>query len=94
LEGQTIVTERLTIKGFIESLHSCNYSFVRFEVLKAVSIKNAVFKEYNNPVRTSHETHYVSATEPSQLMLCKIRDFHGGDNEECRLMRYNFMWIL
>jgi hypothetical protein len=27
---------------------------------------------YRNPVRTSQETHYVSATEPSQLMLCKI----------------------
>jgi hypothetical protein len=27
---------------------------------------------YKNPVRTSRETHYVSATEPSQLMLCKI----------------------
>jgi hypothetical protein len=27
---------------------------------------------YRNPVRTSQETHYVSATEPSQLMPCKI----------------------
>jgi hypothetical protein len=27
---------------------------------------------YRTPVRTSQETHYVSATEPSQLMLCKI----------------------
>jgi hypothetical protein len=27
---------------------------------------------YRNPIRTSQETHYVSATEPSQLMLCKI----------------------
>jgi hypothetical protein len=30
---------------------------------------------YKNPVRTSRtsqETHYVSATESSQLMLCKI----------------------
>jgi hypothetical protein len=26
---------------------------------------------YKNPVRTSQETHYVSATEPSRLMLCK-----------------------
>jgi hypothetical protein len=24
-----------------------------------------------------HETHYVSATEHSQLMLCKICSFHG-----------------
>jgi hypothetical protein len=27
---------------------------------------------YKNPVRTSHETHYVSTTEHSQLILCKI----------------------
>jgi hypothetical protein len=27
---------------------------------------------YKNPVRTSQETQYVSVTEPSQLMLCKI----------------------
>jgi hypothetical protein len=27
---------------------------------------------YENPVRTSQETQYVSATELSQLMLCKI----------------------
>jgi hypothetical protein len=27
---------------------------------------------YKPPVRTSQETHYVSATEPSQLMLCKV----------------------
>jgi hypothetical protein len=29
---------------------------------------------------------YVSATEPSQLILCKILGFHGGDYEECRLL--------
>jgi hypothetical protein len=27
---------------------------------------------YKNTVRTSQETHYVSATESSRLMLCKI----------------------
>jgi hypothetical protein len=27
---------------------------------------------YKTPVRTSQETHYVSATELSRLMLCKI----------------------
>jgi hypothetical protein len=40
---------------------------------------------YTNPVHTSQETHYVSATEPSQLMLCKIWGFHSGDYEECHL---------
>jgi hypothetical protein len=41
-----------------------------------------------NPVRTSQETHYVSATERSLLMLCKISDFHGGNYEECSLLGY------
>jgi hypothetical protein len=43
---------------------------------------------YKTPVRTSQETHYVSATETSQLVLCKIRGFHGGDYEVCRLLGY------
>jgi hypothetical protein len=43
---------------------------------------------YKNPVRTSQETHYVSATEYSRLMLCKIWGFDGGDYEECHLLGY------
>jgi hypothetical protein len=42
---------------------------------------------HKTPVRTSQKTHYVSATEPSRLMLCKIWGFHGGDYKEC-LLRY------
>jgi hypothetical protein len=37
---------------------------------------------------TSQETHYVSATQPSRLMLCKIWGDQGGDYEECRVLRY------
>jgi hypothetical protein len=47
------------------------YCYVRIEVFTAVTMKNVVFWD-KNPVRTSQETHYVSATEPSRLMLCKI----------------------
>jgi hypothetical protein len=43
---------------------------------------------YRNPDRTSQETHYFSATESSQLMLCKIGGFHGDDYEECRILGY------
>jgi hypothetical protein len=46
--------------------------YVRFEVLTAVTMKNGRFLGYKNPVRTSQETHYVSTTESSQLMLCTI----------------------
>jgi hypothetical protein len=65
---------------------SCNiHAVVRFEVFTAVTMKNAVFWD-KNTVHTSQETHYVSATESSQLMLCKISGFYGGDYEECRLL--------
>jgi hypothetical protein len=47
------------------------------------------FPGYKNPVRTSQETHYVSATEPGRLRPCKIWGFHGGDYDECHLLRYN-----
>jgi hypothetical protein len=43
---------------------------------------------YKTQVRTSQETHYVSATESSHLMLSKILGFHGGNYEECRLLGY------
>jgi hypothetical protein len=41
-----------------------------------------------NPVRTSQETHYISAIEPNRLILCKISGVHGGDYAECRLLGY------
>jgi hypothetical protein len=43
---------------------------------------------HKNPVLTSQETHYVSATELSQLMLYKIWGFHGGHYEEWSLLGY------
>jgi hypothetical protein len=43
---------------------------------------------YKNQVRISQETHYVSATESSQLMLCNIWGFQRGDYEECHLLGY------
>jgi hypothetical protein len=49
---------------------------------------------YKNPVRTSQETHYVSATESSRLILCKIWGFHGGHYEEWRLLRCYAVWLL
>jgi hypothetical protein len=49
---------------------------------------------YKNSVRTSQETHYVSATESSQLMLCKICGFHSGDYEEWRLQGCCAVWHL
>jgi hypothetical protein len=44
---------------------------------------------YQNPVRTSPETLYFSATDLNHLILCKILGFHCGDGEKCRL---SWMW--
>jgi hypothetical protein len=59
---------------------------VRFEIFTAVIMKE------ESPVPTSQETHYVSATGTSRLMLCasKIGSFHGGDYKERLLLR----WLL
>jgi hypothetical protein len=51
-------------------------------------MKNVVFWDIITPGRTSQETHYVSTTESSRLMLCKIWGFHGGNYEEWRLLGY------
>jgi hypothetical protein len=45
---------------------------------------------YKYPVRTSQETHYVSATEPGRLMLGRICGFHGGDCEELCILGYKY----
>jgi hypothetical protein len=44
--------------------------YVRFEVFTAVNMK-AVFGDINTQF-VPHRKHYVSATEPTRLMLCKI----------------------
>jgi hypothetical protein len=45
-------------------------------------------------IHTSQDTHYISATESSRLMLCKIWSFHGGDYEEYRLLECDTVWLL
>jgi hypothetical protein len=61
--------------------------YVRFENFTAVTEKFRILG-YGNLVRTVQETQYVSATESSQLMLCKIWAFHGGDYEKFRILGY------
>jgi hypothetical protein len=48
----------------------CNH--VRVEVFNCGDYEEYRFLGYKTPVRTSQETYYVSATEYSQLMRCKI----------------------
>jgi hypothetical protein len=58
----------------------------------AVTKKNSVFWD----IKTQFLLHrkHLSATEPSRLVLCKIRCFHGN-NEECCLQGYDDdLWLL
>jgi hypothetical protein len=55
-------------------------------------MKNAVFWAIEIQF-VPHRKHYISATEPSQLMLCKILGFHSGDYEECTLPEYYVVWL-
>jgi hypothetical protein len=55
--------------GFNKPNHK---KYVRTKVFTAVTVKNTVFWDKTNPVRTSQKTHYVSATEPRRLILRKF----------------------
>jgi hypothetical protein len=74
-------------------VYQYNKGAVRFKVFTAVTMKDAVFWDIN-PIRTSQETHYISATGPSRLILCKIFGFHGGEYEECGLLGCYAVWLL
>jgi hypothetical protein len=50
--------------------------------------------EVYTSVGTSQETHYVSATERSRLMLCKILNFHGCKYEEYYFLGCYIVWLV
>jgi hypothetical protein len=85
-----VIFESVTL---IERLCDISHSVSIISTLKMVRLLKLYpgichLLRYKNPVRTSQETHYVPATEPSQLMLCKIWISHRGDYEACRLLGY------
>jgi hypothetical protein len=56
----------------LEGLNKLKERDMGFEVFHGGDYEECRLLGYKNPVRTSQETHYFSATESSQLMLCKI----------------------
>jgi hypothetical protein len=72
--------------GNLDKLETC-------DLCKIWGLRDCDYEEwrllgYKTPVRTSQETHYVSATASSQLMLCKIWGLRGCDYVEWRLLEY------
>jgi hypothetical protein len=53
-------------------------------------MKNAVFWDIKTQF-VPNRKHYISATEPRRLKLCRIWGFHGDDYEECSLLGYDAM---
>jgi hypothetical protein len=87
----TVITSCLKYCIPISGIHQRHW--LSFSLCKIWGFQGGDYEEcrllgYKNPVRTSQETHYVSATETSPLMLCKIWCFHGSDYEEWRLLGY------
>jgi hypothetical protein len=88
-------------RSFIQDIPACVASEtankkppVRLEVFTGGDYEECRLLGYKTPVRTSQETHYLSATEASRLMLCKIWGFHGGGYEECHLLGCYAVWLL
>jgi hypothetical protein len=50
-------------------------------------MKNVVFWYIKTQI-VPHRKLYVSAKEPTRLMLCQTFGFHGGAYEECRFLGY------
>jgi hypothetical protein len=59
----------------------------------AETIKNVVFRDIKAQF-VPHRKHYVSATKPSRLMLCKICGYLGGDYKECCPLGCYALWLL
>jgi hypothetical protein len=78
----------------MQNILTISLSYVRFEVFAGGYYEKCRVMGYKKPVHTSQETHYISTTEPSRLMLCKICDFHGGDYVERRLLGCCAVWLL
>jgi hypothetical protein len=58
-----------------------------FQIFTAVTMNNFVFWDIKK-VLNSQEKHYFSSKENGRLKFCKISGFHGGYQEECRLLGY------
>jgi hypothetical protein len=62
-------------------------SCIRFNVFTEVTVKNPALWDIKTQL-VPHRKYYVSATEHTRLMLCKIWGFQDGDYEECCLLGY------
>jgi hypothetical protein len=95
IDPHKIITKRFMSLGRLRFLHySLTICFVKIWDFHCGDYEECSLLGYKNPLRTSQETHYLSATETSRLLLCKTWDFHCDDYEERRLLGYVAVWLL
>jgi hypothetical protein len=80
--------EECLVKYSVKKKYQEQYQFCKIRGVHGSDYEECFLLGYENPVHTPQETHYVSATEPSWLMLCKIWGFHGGDYDERSFLGY------
>jgi hypothetical protein len=75
-EGHKYSDLVLLVRNWILNLEALLSKYIPVATFKEVNTggdyEECHLLGYKNPVRTSQETHYVSATKPSRLILYKI----------------------
>jgi hypothetical protein len=61
---------------------------IGFEVFTAMTVKDTLVWDLK-PQFVPHRRHITSLLGSSRLMLCNIWRLHGGDYEECGLVRFD-----
>jgi hypothetical protein len=84
-----ICLQRLSYPHFYTTHCRGRKFYMRFETFAVVTMKNVIFWDIKTQF-VSQETHYMSATEPSRLMLRKISGSYGRDYEECRILGFTY----
>jgi hypothetical protein len=88
----SIILYKLPSSGILRRVALVTSQKTKFFIFTAVKpqilCEECRLLRYKIPFRTSQETHYISATEASRLMLRKILSFHSSYYEEYSLLAH------
>jgi hypothetical protein len=70
------------------NMHKAKQVRARFEVFTAVTMKNVVFWDIKHQFVPQRRHITSSLQSPASSCYVRFSGFHGGDYEECRLLRY------
>jgi hypothetical protein len=69
-------------------------SFVENLLLRPIVVVELLSSDWVEPLPSSEGTCYRSQWNMYRILHCKIWSFHGGDNEEFRLLECYAVWLL